>query len=150
MAELLHPLLIPSSWLVRGQYFPAQGSPQKVLGTTEIRADEEFPETLRVLGEVRDAEDPNSRPVATEFVLDLVAPGSVRFHMNSIPLGTVLVGSGSWNSEQLEFHYSSPDRRILGVESYAAVGPELLLTAGVMFADAVPVTWWLARMEKVR
>lgn len=148
--ERLHPLLVPGSWLLQGEYFPAQGPSQKVLGTTEVQAHEEFPETLRVVGEVRDAEDSSSRPVATEFTLDLVAPGAVRFHMNSIPLGTVLLGAGAWNHELLQFHYSSPDKRILGVESYAVSRPDVLLTSGVMFADGVAVTWWLARLERVR
>lgn len=150
MAEALHPFLIPGSWLVRGQYFPAHGAVQNVLGTTEVRAHEEFPETLRVTGEIREADDPLSRPVATEFALDLAAPFTLRFHMNSIPLGTVLLGSGVWNQELLQFHYASPDRRILGVESYAVAGQEALLTSGVMFADGVALTWWLARLERVR
>lgn len=148
--ERLHPFLVPGSWLLQGEYFPAQGPSQRVLGTTEVKAHEEFPETLRVVGEVRDAGDSSSRPVATEFTLDLVAPGAVRFHMNSIPLGTVLLGAGAWNRELLQFHYSSPDKRILGVESYAVSGPDVLLTSGVMFADGVAVTWWLARLERVR
>lgn len=148
--ERLHPLLVPGSWLLHGEYFPAQGPSQKLLGTTEVKAHEEFPETLRVVGEVRDAEDSSSRPVATEFTLDLVAPGILRFHMNSIPLGTVLLGSGVWHRDLLQFHYASPDKRILGVESYAVSGPDVLLTSGVMFADGVAVTWWLARLERVR
>lgn len=148
--ERLHPFLVPGSWLLQGEYFPSQGPSQKVLGTTEVRAHEEFPETLRVVGEVRDAEDSSSRPVATEFTLDLVAPGTLRFHMNSIPLGTVLLGAGAWKPELLQFHYGSPDKRILGVEGYAVSGPDVLLTSGVMFADGVAVTWWLARLERVR
>lgn len=150
MGETLHPFLIPGSWLLRGRYFPAQGTPQNVLGTTEVQADEEFPETLRVRGEVRDADDPLSRPVATEFALALTAPSTLRFHMNSIPLGTVLMGTGVWNPEVLQFHYGSPDRRILGVETYSVWGEEALLVSGVMFADGVAVTRWLARLERVR
>jgi len=148
--ELLHPFLVPGSWLLTGDYYPAQGAAQKVFGSTEVAAHEQFPETLRVVGEVRDAEDPGSRPVATEFTLDLVAPGQLRFHMDSIPLGTVLLGNGFWTPQLLVFHYSSPDRRIVGTETYAVQASGVLLSSGVMFVDRVPVTTWLARLEQVR
>lgn len=150
MGEGLHPLLVPGSWLLAGDYYPAHGAKQKVLGSTEVRSHEQFPETLRVVGEVRDADDPGSRPVATEFTLDLVGPQLLRFHMDSIPLGTVLVGSGVWTPELLMLHYGSPDRRILGTETYAVGGRGVLLTSGVMFVDGVAVTSWLARLEQVR
>ncbi len=150
MDKHLHPFLLPASWLLEGEYFPAQGKPQRVLGTTEVRADEQFPETLQVVGEVRDADDLSSRPVATEFTVDLVSPRRVRFHMNSIPLATVLLGEGVWRAEVLLIHYASPDRRIVGSESYAAVSEEALVTSGLLFVDGVAVTRWLARLQRLR
>lgn len=149
MGETLHPLLIPGSWLLSGNYFPAQGSRQRVTGSTEVTPHEQFPETLRVRGVVRDADDPVARPVTTEFTLDLVAPGEVRFHMDSIPLGTVLVGGGVWSAVLLTIHYTSPDRRILGAETYAAESHEAVWTSGLLFADGALVTLWHARLERV-
>lgn len=150
MGEHLHPFLLPACWLLEGEYFPAQGKPQRVLGSTEVRANEQFPETLQVVGEVRDADDPSSRPVATEFTLDLVAQRRVRFHMNSIPLATVLLGEGVWWEKALLLHYASPDRRIVGSENYAAMSQEELITGGLLFVDGVAVTRWLARLQRVR
>ncbi|MGQ9752272.1 MAG: hypothetical protein ACUVRE_06505 [Thermoanaerobaculaceae bacterium] len=149
MRAAMHPFLIPASWLLYGDYFPTEGKKQKVKGTTIVTAHEQFPESLRVTGEVRDAEDAHSRPVTTEYVLDLVAPGRVRFHMDSIALGTVLVGQGVWTRELLLFHYASPDKRIFGNETVAASGEDLMHTSGILLVDGVPVTYWLAHLQRV-
>jgi hypothetical protein len=134
---------------LEGEYFPAQGGQQKVSGSTEVVAHEQFPETLRVVGEVRDAGDPLSRPVATEFALDLAAPKHLRFHMDSIPLGTVLLGEGVWNPQVLLLTYGSPDRRILGSETYVAAGETSLFTSGILAVDGVVVTRWLAKLQRL-
>ncbi|MGC8917596.1 MAG: hypothetical protein ACP5NF_11535 [Thermoanaerobaculum sp.] len=149
MGERLHPFLIPGSWLLSGNYFPAEASPQRVAGSTEVTPHDQFPETLCVRGEVRGMDDPLARPVATEFTLDLVAPGRIRFHMNSIPLGTVLVGGGVWSSVLLTIHYASPDKRILGAETYAAESQDVVWTSGLLAADGALVTLWHARLERV-
>lgn len=150
MTAAIHPFLIPGSWLLDGDYFPTAGKRQKVSGSTVVSAHEQFPESLRVTGEVRDTEDPSSRPVTTEYVLDLIAPGRLRFHMDSIALGTALVGDGVWTRELLLFHYASPDRRILGNETFAASGEGLVVqTSGILLVDGVPVTYWLALLQRV-
>lgn len=149
MNAFVHTFLIPGSWLLSGDYFPTLGKKQKVTGSTFVTAHEQFPESLRVTGEVRNAEDASSPPVTTEYVLELVAPGRVRFHMDSIALGTVLVGQGVWNREMLLLHYASPDRRILGNETFAASGEHLVHTSGILLVDGVPVTYWLAHLQRV-
>jgi len=145
----MHPLLVPSSWLVDGRYFPRGRGAQRVIGLTEVHASEQFPETLRVDGEVRDADDPTSRPVSSGFHLDVSGPETVRFRMDSLPLGTVLVGDGNHDDVTLILRYASPDRRIFGSETFIALSPSELRTSGVMFADGVAVTSWLARLERV-
>lgn len=145
----MHPFLIPASWLLSGDYFPSEGKRRRVSGSTIVTAHEQFHESLRVTGDVRDAEDPSSRPVTTEYVLELFAPGRVRFHMDSIALGTVLVGQGVWTQELLLFHYFSPDKRILGNETFSVVRKDLLHTSGILSVDGVPVTYWLAVLQRV-
>jgi hypothetical protein len=117
---------------------------------SEIHASDQFPETLEVVGEVRDADDPGSRPVSTSYHLDVISTSALRFRMDSLPLGTVLVGEGFFSENSLVLHYGSPDRRIIGCESFVAVGPDEMHTTGVLLADGVVVTRWLAHLERVR
>jgi len=145
----VHPLLVPGAWLLEGNYFPAGKSAQRVTGVTHVHAADEFPETLRVDGEIRDADDSESRPVLTTFHLEVVSRRAVRFRMDSIPLATVLTGQGFNDDFALVLHYSSPDQRIAGFESYVACGANEMRTAGVLVADGVRVTSWHARLERV-
>ena len=147
----MHPLLVPSSWLLEGDYYPSGRPPQRLIGVTEVRPSESFPETLQVQGEVRDAGSPSARPppVHSTYHLDVAGPASVRFRMDSLPLGTVLTGDGYFNDHVLVIRYASPDRRIQGVESFASAGPEEIRATGVLLADGAPVTCWIARLERV-
>ncbi|HPC83932.1 MAG TPA: hypothetical protein P5234_11000 [Thermoanaerobaculaceae bacterium] len=146
----MHPLLVPGSWLVEGDYFPTGRAPNRVTGVTEVHSSEQFPETLRVEGEIRDAVDPTARPVHSTFHVDVVTSRSVRFRMDSLPLGTVLIGDGQYDATTLVLRYGSPDRRILGVETYVATVPGEMRTSGVLLVDGTPATMWLARLERVR
>jgi len=142
-------LLAPGSWLLEGDYYPAGRPPQRLIGVTEVRPSESFPETLQVQGEVRDAGSPSARPVRSTYHLDVAGPAAVRFRMDSLPLGTVLTGEGYFDDGVLVIRYASPDRRIQGVETFVStVGDEMRAT-GVLLADGAPVTCWIARLERV-
>lgn len=145
----MHPFLVPGAWLLEGQYFPTGKPPQRVSGVTQSRASEEFPETLEVQGEIRDADDASSKPVLSTFHLDVVGRHQVRFRMDSIPLGTVLLGRGCFDDAVLVLHYASPDRRILGFESYTGCSEGVLRTSGVLLADGALVTSWLAKLDRI-
>ena len=145
----MHPLLVPSSWLLEGDYYPSGRPAQRLIGVTEVHPSESFPETLQVQGEVRDAGSPAARPVRSTYHIDVAGPASVRFRMDSLPLGTVLTGEGYFDEHVLVIRYASPDRRIQGVESFVGVGPEELRATGVLLADGAPVTCWIARLERV-
>lgn len=145
----MHPLLVPGSWLLDGRYYPAGRSAQHVAGVTEVHPSEEFPESLRVDGEVRDVERLAARPVRSTFHLDVTGPSTVRFRMDSAPLGTVLTGEGYFDDDTLVLRYASPDRRILGVETFVRCASEQIRSTGVLMADGAPVTSWLATLERV-
>lgn len=145
----MHPLLVPGAWLFDGSYHPAGKPVQIVTGVTEVHASEEFPETLRVEGEVREANDPAARPVCSTYYLDVTGHDRIRFRMNSQPLATVLVGEGFFDDISMVVHYSSPERRILGFESYVAGSTWEMRTSGVLLADGVVVTSWIARLERI-
>jgi hypothetical protein len=146
----VHPFLAPASWLLEGNYFPIGRAPQRVSGITEVRAAEQFPETLRIQGEVRDSSDPNARPVRSAYHIEVTSSLTLKFRMDSLLLGTVLVGDGFFDSTSLVLRYASPDKRILGCESYVACGGEEIRSTGVIMADGVAVTSWLARLERVK
>ncbi len=146
---MTHPFLLPGSWLLAGEYFPAGKAPQHLTGVTETHTSEQFPETLRVEGEVRDAGNPGARPVRSVFHLDVVATGRLRFRMDSLPLGTVLVGGGHFDGVGMVIRYGSPDRRILGFESYVSTSADEIRYSGVLLADGSPLTSWLARLERL-
>jgi len=145
----VHPFLVPGAWLLEGEYFPAGKARQRVSGVTQTSASEAFPETIEVRGEIRDADDPASKPVLSTFHLDVVSRYEVRFRMDSIPLGTVLLGYGCFDDHALVLQYASPDRRIVGFESFSCGGEGVLRATGVLLADGARVTSWLARLEKV-
>jgi hypothetical protein len=145
----VHPLLAPGSWLLEGDYYPTGRPAQRLIGITEVRPSESFPETLQVQGEVRDAGSPSARPVRSTYHIEVAGADSVRFRMDSLPLGTVLTGEGHFNDHVLVVRYASPDRRIQGVESFASGGPDEMRATGVLLADGAPVTCWIARLERV-
>ncbi len=146
----MHPLLVPGSWLLEGHYYPSGRPAQRVLGVTEVRAAEDFPETLRVEGEVRDADNPSARPVRSTYHLDVSGPTALRFRMDSLPLATVLTGDGHFDDHALVIRYTSPDRRIQGVESYVRCTDDEMHSTGVMLAEGAPLTSWVVRLERVR
>lgn len=146
----MHPLLVPGEWFVEGRYHPAGKATQRVTGVTTVHAAEEYPETLRVQGEIRSAEDPGARPVHSSFHLDVVSSQTVRFRMDSLPLATVLVGEGHFDEDTMVIRYASPDRRIVGVETFVGPTSDDMRHAGVILADGSPVTSWIARLERVR
>jgi hypothetical protein len=150
MASSVHPFLNPASWLLDGSYFPTGRSPHRVTGITEVRSAEQFPETLRVQGEVRDATDPAARPVRSSYHIDVTSSMTLKFRMDSLLLGTVLVGDGFFDATSLVLRYASPDKRIVGCESYVARSEDEVRSTGVILADGVAVTSWLARLERVR
>ena len=145
----MHPLLVPGSWLLEGDYYPFGRPAQRLIGVTEVRPSESFPETLQVQGEVRDAGSPSARPVRSTYHLDVAGTTSVRFRMDSLPLGTVLTGEGYFDEHVLVVRYASPDRRIQGVESFVSAGSDEMRASGVLLADGAPVTCWIARLERV-
>jgi hypothetical protein len=134
---------------MEGRYFPAGRPQHRVAGVTEVRPSDQFPETLTVAGEVRDADDSGARPVRSTYHLEVSGANIVRFRMDSLPLGTVLTGDGYFDDEALVVRYASPDRRIQGVETFVRRHDGELRTSGVLLADGAPVTAWLARLEKV-
>ena len=146
----MHPFLIPGAWLIDGTYFPSGKAVQPVTGLIRVRPAEEFPETLRVEGEVRSALDPAARPACSTYHLDLTGSGTLRFRMDSMPLGTVLFGEGVFDEAGMIVRYTSPERRIIGVETFTADGGGGLRTSGVLLADGVAATSWLARLSPVR
>ena len=146
----MHPLLVPGSWLLEGRYYPSGRPPQRVLGATEVRAAEDYPETLQVEGEVRDADNATARPVRSTYHLDVSGPATIRFRIDSLPLATVLTGEGFFDEHVLVFRYASPDRRLQGVESYVRCGEDEMRATGVLLAEGAPVTSWLVRLERLR
>lgn len=146
----MHPLLVPGAWLVEGDYFPTGRPSNRVSGVTEVHSSEQFPETLRVEGEIRDADDAASKPVRSIFHVEVASPSSVKFRMDSLPLGTVLIGDGRFDKQTLVFRYHSPDRRIIGVETYVACSHHEMRSTGVVLVDGTPATVWLARLDQVR
>ncbi len=146
----MHPFLIPGAWLVDGTYFPSGKPLQPVTGMIRVRPAEEFPETLRVEGEVRSATDPAARPVRSTYHLDLTGSGTLRFRMDSMPLGTVLFGEGVFDEAGMIVRYTSPERRIVGVETFTAGANGEVRTSGVLLADGVAATSWLARLAPMR
>ena len=145
----MHPLLVPGSWLLEGDYHPSGRPSQRLIGVTEVRPSESYPETLEVEGEVRDAGSAAARPVRSSYHLDVTGGATVRFRMDSLPLGTVLTGEGYFDDAALVIRYASPDRRILGVESFVSSSHDELRSTGVLLADGAPVTSWIARLERV-
>lgn len=117
---------------------------------TEVHPSEEFPESLRIDGEVRDVGRASGRPVRSTYHLDVTGPDTVRFRMDSPPLGTVLTGEGYFDDETLVLRYASPDRRIVGVETFVRCHTDQMRATGVLMADAAPVTLWIATLERVR
>lgn len=146
----MHPLLVPGSWLLEGWYYPTGRAPERVSGVTEIHPSDEFPETLRVDGEIRDADDLAARPVRSNYHIEVAGSTALRFRMDSQPLGTVLLGEGHFDDHVLIVRYASPDRRIQGVETFTRCGDVEMRSTGVLLADGAPVTSWLARLEKVK
>jgi len=136
--------------LLDGRYYPSGRSAQHVAGVTEVHPSDEFPESLRIDGEVRDVERLAARPVRSTFHLDVAGPTTVRFRMDSPPLGTVLTGEGHFDDDTLVLRYASPDRRILGVETFVRCAAEQMRATGVLMADGAPVTAWIATLERVR
>jgi len=122
---------------------------QRLVGVTEVRPSDSFPETLQIQGEVRDAGSPSARPVRSAYHLDVAGPERVRFRMDSLPLGTVLTGEGHYDDHALVVRYASPDRRIQGVESFVRCSEDELRATGVLLADGAPVTCWIAHLERL-
>jgi hypothetical protein len=146
----VHPLLVPGAWLLEGSYYPTGRPSHRIVGVTEVHASEQFPETLRIEGEIRDAGDPAARPVRSIYHVDVASSDTLRFRMDSLPLGTVLVGDGFYDGGSMVLRYASPDKRFQGSETYVACGPDEMRATGVIMADGVAVTSWIARLERVK
>lgn len=145
----MHPFLIPGAWLVDGTYFPAGKAAQHVTGIIRVRPAEEFPETLSVEGEVRPVGDSAAHQVRSVYHLDVTGTSSLRFRMDSMPLGTVLFGEGVFDESGMILRYTSPERRIVGVETFTAASDGEVRTSGVLLADGVAATSWLACLKHV-
>lgn len=146
----MHPFLLPGEWLVTGRFIDPGGSESLTAGTTVVASSEQFPEILRVVVELRRVGDSSRDDTqSSSYHLEMAGAAHVRFRMDSLALGTVLLGSGTFTDRSLTLTYLSPNRRYVGFESFVAVGGGELLATGSFLADGVVVKTWEVNLERV-
>lgn len=147
---LMHPYLVPGEWLVTGRFFDPDGSETVTAGAAILRSSGEFPEILEVSVELRELGE-GSYPHAelSNYHLEIVGSGQVRFRMDSIALGTILAGGGSFTQRSLTLAYLSPDRRFVGFEAFTAINRDEVITCGSFLADGAIVKTWEVQLERV-
>jgi len=150
MSRGIHPFLLPAEWLVTGRFLDPDGSEVLTAGAAVVRTTDQFPEILQVSVELREVGDSSySQPQNTYYHLEIAGAARVSFRMDSIALGTILVGEGSYTRRSLILSYLSPDRRYVGFESFTVVGERELLACGSFVADGTPVKTWEVVLERV-
>lgn len=146
----MHPFLMPGEWLVTGRFLDPDGSELLTAGAAVVRTTEQFPEILQVSVELREIGDASySQPQNTYYHLEIVGASKVSFRMDSIALGTILVGEGSYTRRSLILSYLSPDRRYVGFESFTVMSEREVLACGSFVADGTPVKTWEVVLESV-
>lgn len=146
----MHPFLLPGEWLVKGRFFDPDGGETVTTGAAVIKTTEQFPEILQVAVELREIGGRTpSQPQSTFYHLEIVGTSRVKFRMDSIALGTILVGEGSFTSQSLILSYLSPDRRYVGFESFTVQSSSDVLACGSFIADGAPVKTWEVGLESV-
>ena len=90
-----------------------------------------------------------SQAQSSSYHLELVGTSQVKLRMDSVALGTVLLGAGTFTDCSLTLTYLSPDRRYVGFESYIVVGEGNLVACGSFVADGVVVKTWEVQLERV-
>ena len=146
----MHPYLVPGEWLVTGRFLDPAGGESVVAGATVVRAADEFPEILEVTVELRElGEGSHASSESSSYRLEIAAAQRVRFRMDSIALGTLLAGVGTFTERTLVLTYASPDRRFVGFEAFTALSPEEVVTAGSFVADGAVVRTWEVTLERV-
>ena len=146
----MHPYLVPGEWLVTGRFFDPDGGETLTAGAAILRSSEEFPEILEVSVELRElGEKSSSHAEHSSYRLEIVGAGRVRFRMDSIALGTILAGGGSFTDRSMTLTYLSPDRRFVGFEAFTALGRNEVITSGSFIADGSIVKTWEVQLERV-
>lgn len=146
----MHPYLVPGEWLVTGRFFDPDGGETLTAGAAVLRSSDEFPEILEVSVELRElGERSYSHSEHSSYRLEIVGAGLVRFRMDSIALGTILAGGGSFTDHSLTLTYLSPDRRFVGFEAFTAISRNEVVTCGSFVADGSIVKTWEVQLERV-
>jgi len=146
----MHPFLLPGEWLVTGRFIDPEGGETVTAGTTVVASSEQFPEILKVGVELRRVGDSSRDDTqSSSYHLELAGASQVRFRMDSLALGTVLLGGGTFTDRSLILTYLSPNRRYVGFESFVGFGGGELLATGSFLADGVVVKTWEVHLERV-
>ena len=147
----MHPFLLPGEWLVSGRFLDPDGGETLTTGAAMVAATEQFPEVLQISVELREvgSSSHSHQTQSTYYHLEIAGSSQVRFRMDSIALGTILTGGGSFTDRSLVLTYVSPDRRYTGFESFSVVRRGELLACGSFVADGVLVKTWEVKLERV-
>ena len=146
----MHPYLVPGEWLVTGRFFDPEGGETLTAGAAVLRSSDDFPEILEVSIELRElGERSYSHAERSSYHLEIVGAGQVRFRMDSLALGTMMTGGGSFTDRSLTLSYLSPDRRFVGFEAFTAIGRDQIVTCGSFIADGTIVKTWEVQLERV-
>lgn len=148
---MMHPFLFPGEWLVNGIFFdPVIAGQNEATGIATVRAEAQFPEILQVTVELQEVGEISYAPAqTTSYHLEIFGERRVKFRMDSISLGTVLIGEGAYTSRSLTLGYRSPEGRYTGFESFVRLQPGRLIACGSFMADQVSVKTWEVLMERV-
>jgi len=146
----MHPFLLPGEWLATGRFVDPNGGETLTAGAIVITASPEFPELFEAAVELRELGDSSySQPQSSFYHMEIVGTNQIRFRMDSVALGTTLVGGGSFSSRCLILTYLAPDGRYTGFESFTAVGEGELVACGSFVADGTIVKTWEVQLERV-
>ncbi len=146
----MHPFLFPGEWLVSGIFFDPVAGESEAGGIATLRAEAQFPEILQVTVELQELGEISYSPAqTTSYHLEIVGDRRIKFRMDSISLGTVLLGDGAYTPRSLTLGYRSPEGRYTGFESFVELEPGRIIACGGFMAEQVSVKTWEVMMERV-
>lgn len=147
---MMHPFLLPGEWLATGRFVDPMGGETLAAGAIVVTATPEFPELFEVAVELREVGDSSySHPQNSFYHLEIVGGNQIRFRMDSVALGTILVGGGSFSPRAIVLTYLTPSGRYTGFESFTVVGHDELVACGSFVADGTIVKTWEVQLERV-
>jgi len=146
----MHPFLFPGEWLVSGIFFDPVAGESEATGIATVRAEPQFPEILQVTIELQEVGEISYSPAqTTSYHLEIFGDRRIKFRMDSISLGTVLMGEGAYTARTLTLGYRSPEGRYTGFESFVELEPGKVIACGGFMADQVSVKTWEVLLERV-